>query len=198
MLNRLSALHRCSGARTRGFTLIELMIALTLLGVLLTLAAPSFTTWINNTRVRTVSDVLQNGVRLAQAEAVRRNRTVVFFLTDDDPADDDAAAAENGANWGVRTLPLLTDETAEFVRGGPLSDAEAAVTVTGPSALCFNAAGQQVSIASQGCDTTAARYGVNSTSADRRLRVDVSIGGRVRMCDPAKTLSATAPDGCEA
>ena len=31
---------------------------------------------------------------------------------------------------------------------------------------------------------------------DRPLRVLVSLGGQVRMCDPAKILSAAAPEGC--
>lgn len=180
-----------------GFTLVELMITLVVLGILLALAAPSFNTWINNTRVRTVSETLQNGIRLAQAEAVRRNRTVVFFLTNAEPAAG-AASAENGRNWGIRTVSLFTGDGEEFVRGGALSDVAAGVSITGPAALCFSAAGQQRTIPAQDCTTAAAQYTVARTGADRNLRVDVSIGGRVRMCDPAKTLSATHPDGCDA
>jgi hypothetical protein len=51
--------------------------------LLLGLAAPSFSQWTRNAQVRTVTDALQSGARLAQAEAVRRNRQVVFFLTND-------------------------------------------------------------------------------------------------------------------
>ena len=66
--------------RRHGFTLVELMVTISLLAILLALAAPSFSTWIRNAQVRTVSDSLQNGIRLAQAEAIRRHRQVVFFL----------------------------------------------------------------------------------------------------------------------
>ena len=74
------------GAHQRGLTLVELLVTVTLLVILLFLAAPNFTTWINNTRVRTVAEVLQNSVRFAQAEAIRRNRSVVFYLTNAEPS----------------------------------------------------------------------------------------------------------------
>jgi type IV fimbrial biogenesis protein FimT len=32
--------------------------------------------------------------------------------------------------------------------------------------------------------------------SDRPLRVLVALSGQVRQCDPARTLSSTAPDGC--
>lgn len=183
----------------RGFTLVELMITLTVLGILLALSVPSFNGWIRNTRVRTVADTLQNGLRLAQAEAVRRNRTVEFFLTNAEPGVS-AVSVAGGRNWGIRTLPLFTGDPAEFVRGAALSDVAAMVTIAGPQALCINAAGQQIEIISLGCliDPAAptARYDLTITGGDRPLRVTSSIGGRVRMCDPAKTLSATNPDGC--
>lgn len=83
----------------RGLTLVELLVAMALMVILLFLAAPNFTTWINNTRIRTVSEVLQNGARFAQAEAIRRNRSVVFYLTNAEPSLA-AAAAANGSNWG--------------------------------------------------------------------------------------------------
>jgi type IV fimbrial biogenesis protein FimT len=199
MLSRLEGRARRDRAMS-GFTLIELMVTVTMLGILLTLAGPSFGTWISNTRVRTVSDTLQNGVRLAQAEAVRRNRTVAFFLTNAEPSTA-ATAVANGSNWGIRTLPLLTEDPAatadeRFVRGGALADVAAGVTITGPIALCFNAAGRQIANAGEGCAVGNARYTVARSGSDRPLRLDVSIGGRVRMCDPAKTLSATNPEGC--
>lgn len=194
-----------SGHRTcRGFTLVELMVTISLLAILLAVAVPSFNSWIRNTRVRTTAQVLQDGLRLAQAEAVRRNRTVSFFLTADPSPTASAVAVANGSNWGVRTLPLITDEVAAFIRGGALEGVVAGVTITGPIAVCFNAAGQQIANAAEGCAINpaapTATFDVAHTNAvageDRALRVTASLGGRVRMCDPAKALSTTNPDGC--
>lgn len=183
-------------ARQRGLTLVELMVTIAILAMLLFLTAPDFRAWIQNTRVRSVAEALQNGVRQAQADAVRLNRTVVFYLTNAEPGLG-AAATANGVNWGMRTIPLLQGEAAVFLRGGAFSDVAPNVSITGPATLCFNSAGQQVAVAAEACAVAVTNYDVSGPTADlRRLRVTVALGGRARMCDRAKTLSAANPDGC--
>jgi len=201
--------------RQRGFTLVELMISIALLGLLMALAAPSFSTWIRNSQVRSMSQTLANGVRVAQSEAVRRNRQVVFFLTNAQPGLA-ATAAENGVNWVIRWIPLPGDTVTAaapanepFVEGGAISDVGGGVGVTGPAAICFNAQGRRVAATAATTGVTGAvctvdadeplpSYVVERAGASRALRVTVSLGGQVRMCDPARTLSADAPDGCPA
>jgi len=201
--------------RQRGFTLVELMISIALLGLLMALAAPSFSTWIRNSQVRSMSQTLANGVRVAQSEAVRRNRQVVFFLTNAQPGLA-ATAAENGVNWVIRWIPLPGDTVTAaapanepFVEGGAISDVGGGVGVTGPAAICFNAQGRRVAataattgvtgaVCTVDADEPLASYVVERAGASRALRVTVSLGGQVRMCDPARTLSADAPDGCPA
>lgn len=193
----------------RGFTLVELVVTIALLGVLMGLAAPSFTTWVRNAQLRTVSDALQNGVRLAQTEAVRRSRQVVFFLTNTSSCTTSTSPAANGAFWAIKTVPLTSGETAEMVQCGNLSDRTGSVGITGPTAICFNSLGRQVANTSPGIGSTAcslassglSTYSVEFASAktnDRPLRVLVTLGGQIRMCDPARTLSSTNPDGCPA
>lgn len=182
-------------SRVRGITLIEILVTLAIFVMLLFAAAPNLSAWIQGTRMRTVSETLQNGVRQAQAEALRRNRTVVFFLTNAEPAIN-AAAEDNGRNWGLRTLPLFVGDNAEFLRGGSLSDVADGVAIAGPAALCFNAAGQQATVVAEGCAVGVTNYDISRAGADRRLRIVVALGGRVRMCDPDKVLSANHPDGC--
>ena len=200
MLSRVSP----SSRRARGFTLIELMVTISLLGVLLGLAAPSFSLWTRNAKVRTVSDALQNGTRLAQTEAVRRNRQVVFFLSNDAACSATTAPAANGSNWAIRTVPLTAGDPVQTVQCGNLADIAGGVAITGPTAICFNSMGRQAANASPGAGSatcTLAASGVSSydiaaLGSDRPLRVIVTLGGQVRQCDPARTLSATAPDGC--
>jgi type IV fimbrial biogenesis protein FimT len=190
--------------RQRGFTLVELVVTIALLGVLLGLAAPAFTTWTRNAQVRTVSDALQNGARLAQTEALRRSRQVVFFLTNDSACNTSTAPAANGGFWAIRTVPLTSGETAQVVQCGNLSDRAAGVAIAGPTAICFNSLGRQVANASPGIGTTpctlassgVSTYNFSGTGADRALRVLVGLGGQVRQCDPARSLSSSNPDGC--
>ena len=66
--------------RLRGFSLIELMVGLAILGVLLAAGAPSFRTWLNNTQIRNAAEAIQNGLQQARAAAVQRNSLVVFTL----------------------------------------------------------------------------------------------------------------------
>jgi len=197
---------RRHGARQRGVTLVELMVTLVLMSLLLGLAAPNFRVWVRNAQVRTVSDALQNGMRLAQNEALRRSRQVVFFLTNDAACTNGIAANANGVNWSIRTVPMTAGESSVVVQCGVLSDVAAGVAINGPTAVCFNSMGRQAENASTGVNngnctlavSGVSSYNVSATGADRALRVLLTLGGQARLCDPARTLSNSAPDGCPA
>lgn len=196
-----------SPRRERGVTLIEILIAFVLLGFLITLSLPSFAAWISNAKVRTVAESLQQGVRTAQAEAVRRNRQVVLFFTNQTPAGVGPAAIAGGRNWSVQTVQQFGAADAQFVQGGALTDVASDVTIasetaTPVTALCFNSMGRLVVNANPGpsggsCAAASADLRVASTSSDRPLRVLVGVAGQVRLCDPKRpTLSESSPDGC--
>lgn len=210
MLNRRRATRHW-----RGFTLIELLVTVSLVAILLRLAVPSFSTWIANNRVRTVADALQNGLRTATAEALRRNRQVAFTLTNQEPSNTSAAAA-NGNNWAVHSLPALQSETGPvLVRSGSFGNSAGGTTISGPAALCINSAGRVVennatgvpnatcsATPSQNCaagttglTSLAACYLIAAPGSDRTLQVTVGLSGQVRMCDP-KRSQTTSPDGC--
>lgn len=192
-------------ARQSGFTLLEVMVALSVFALLVALGVPALRTWISNTRVRAVADGLQNGIRLAQAESLRRSRLVVFSLTNNAAAPFTATAG--GKYWYVETVPSMLDgsETPWLIESGALSTAPA-LTVAGPAAICFNSAGRLVASGTAGvtgvtggatCTTAPVPvYNILLPGADRSLRVNVSLGGQVHMCDPNKALTPTNPDGC--
>ena len=190
----------------RGLTLVELMVTIALLSLLLGLAMPSFGLWTRNAKVRTVSDSLITGVRLAQSEAVRRNRQVVLFLTSTKTCGSGTTASANAAYWAVRTVALVNGEAVETVQCGVLADTAEGVTLTGPTALCFNSAGRQVANADPGVGGSActlaasgvSTYDVAMPMGDRPLRVLISLSGQARMCDTARTLAPTNTDGCPA
>jgi type IV fimbrial biogenesis protein FimT len=81
-------------ARLRGFTLLELVVALTIMGMLLMLGMPSFTTFLRNSEVRSTAESISNGLRAARSEATRLNRPVSFTL-----------AAGTDASWAI-TRPI--------------------------------------------------------------------------------------------
>lgn len=201
--------HLGAGRRetSRGFTLIELLVTFAVIGILVKLALPSFSTWIGNTQIRMVAESLQNGIRLAQGEAVRRNRQVVLSFTEGIPARNVAAMA-GGRNWSLQTVPQFGAADGEFVQGGAFADLASNVTIASVgapvSALCFNSSGRMVINASPGptssvCAAANATFSIDRANADRPLRMIVNVGGQMRLCDPNRpTLSATSADGCPA
>jgi type IV fimbrial biogenesis protein FimT len=201
--------------RSSGFTLIELMVTITLLAILMLLAIPAFGTWSADARVRSTAESLQNALRMAQLTAVARSRPTVFALTNATPAAN-AAPVANGRSWYIEALPMADEDedkvSDSFIQGATVAG-QYGVTIAGPASLFFNSLGRQVTKTLTKPSTTCTAptddntvttksdtlgtYTVSKAGASRKLLVRVYLGGRVRMCDAAKTLiNNENPDGC--
>ena len=163
----------------RGFTLVELMIAVVIAAILLALGLPAFTTWIANIAIRTNAEAITSGIQLARTEAVRRNTAVRVVLT----------AA--GTSW---TVAQDSDGTViqEYGGEGRADTVTVSFCPTGGRTLTFNALGG-VNEA-----TPISQIAVNSSTISatqaRRMCVVVFPGGGARMCDPQRLT--TDPQGC--
>lgn len=194
--------------RDRGFTLIELMIALVLLGVIVMLALPSFTSMMHNMRLRNSAEAILTGLQTARSQALQRNANVEFLLMNEAlDATNVAGFVPNttGPAWAIRVRN--PDLSYEFVEGRGLQEgtnqasgatsmvATAATNLPATDVITFSALGQ-TDIASglvarfditHPLASSEDRYKCQPTGEMRCLRVEVSPGGRVRMCDPAVT-----------
>ena len=205
----------------QGFTLVELLITVAVFGMLLALAAPSFSSWIRNAKVRTAAEAILNGLQLARGEAVRRNVQVRFQLTDsigDDcvlkPTSSDQI--KSNTNWVVSLdNPAGKCASAPINEGIPLADNPAPRIIQVRSAgesssniLANSSAGNYVQFNSLGRltpippATAPVAEAINVTPANldctnvRCLRVTVSVGGQIRLCDPAANLKSTDTQRC--
>jgi len=195
-----------------GFSLIELMITLAVLGMMFMIALPSMGTWLQNTQIRTSADAMQAGLQLARAEALKRNTTVRFQLVD--TLTSACALSATGRNWvvsladtnGLCNLDASETTAPQIIqkRSSAEGSPNAVVTATGGSSVWFNGLGRTVQpptapAALTQINITNPINGACKTSAGnepmRCLRITVNTGGTVRMCDPAVD-DATDPRKC--
>jgi len=198
-------------SNSRGFTLVELMVVITIIAILVLLGAPEFRIWQANSQIRGVAEAFQNDLRAAQAEAVKRNRRVALVLTNAGVSDNTNFAAANPArNWAVITLPLTGSAEASSFISSHIQNAGSNTLVTGGVGLiCFNSVGRltgSAEIARAGnvqCANPAVSYDFDISRSDldsdqlRPLRLQVRLGGQIRLCDPSRSID-DAPDGCVA
>jgi len=190
-----------------GFSVIELAITLALIAILMVLVLPSIGKWTADAHTRAAAESLTTAIRQTQSTAVARGRTSLFALTSATPPVVTSTPAANSPNWFSEINPMGgSDETQSSPNILILKSTEGTqhgVTISdGPALLCFNALGRLTTLTSganslgTACSASNTYYTVSRTNATRSFRVYVYAGGRVRMCDAAKTLSATNPDGC--
>lgn len=67
--------------KTRGFTLVELMVTIAIMGVMAAIAMPSMTNFIANSRIKNRADQVATLFRFAKGEAVRLNAPVLVCGT---------------------------------------------------------------------------------------------------------------------
>jgi type IV fimbrial biogenesis protein FimT len=162
--------------KQQGFSLVELMIGVTVLVTLTSLAIPSFKSSIGNAEIRTVAESVKNGLQLARLEAIKRNTEIKFTLTTD-------TAWEYGCNTASSTCPAKIN--SKNAKEGASSNIS--LTITTGNTVIFNSLGLRDT------ESTISRVDIsntNLTTTERKpLRITVSAGGSAKVCDPAVTAT---------
>ncbi|WP_374243398.1 Tfp pilus assembly protein FimT/FimU [Zoogloea sp.] len=184
----------------RGTTLLELIITVAIVGILMAVGVPQLGDWVRRNSVASAAEIVQNGLRQAEAEAIRRNQRVEFLLTNDDPSKEKIkalSAAINGSNWASRVLGAdftpLSDVSMAYVNAFRMKDVSSDVALEGPANLVFTGTGRVLDIKGAAVSEYMV-FRVTRPGADRVMCVFVTPGGGVRTCDPA--ISAGKPFAC--
>ena len=179
--------------RQRGFTLVELMIGLAIVGLLLMQAIPSFSAWIQNMQVRNSAEALLNGLQLARTQAVRSNASTELVLLTGEPLPRNVGAASSvaGSNWIVRNYQAGGSYTAsDFVQGRSGKDgSKSAVVAADQGSFVFTPLGRLLN--PPAADVT---INVSSPTSTRPMRLIISPGGQFLMCDPDATAKSANPN----
>ncbi len=172
----------------RGFTLIEIMVSLTVLGILLMVALPNFSEWLQNQQLRAASEATLNGLQAARGAAIRRNVLVQFV-------------SGPGTGWSVTEVGTgLLVQSRAHEEGSP--NAVLTIAPAGATTVTFGPLGSVV--ANFDGSPTVTQFDVGNLAGGscqpagpmRCLRVTISGGGSLRLCDPTSTLPANDPRAC--
>jgi type IV fimbrial biogenesis protein FimT len=68
-------------AHKMGFTLLELMIIVAILGILVALAAPSLTSILERRKIIAAAEAIQSDLRWTRSEAIKRNTDITITFT---------------------------------------------------------------------------------------------------------------------
>lgn len=186
-----------------GFNLIEVMVALTVLGVLITLGAPSFSEWAQSQRIRASAEAILNGMQAARAEAIKQNLPIVLGFEPPMsgwticPA---AVAAGAPCDSTTPAASVIQSKSAQENAGG----ARIVQTPNAATMLTFSPLGAVVAKnPDDSLPVTRVDVYYNDPSlciaaggTMRCLRVVASGGGTLRMCDPTPTIVAPDPRAC--
>jgi type IV fimbrial biogenesis protein FimT len=141
------------GTRQHGFTLWELMMAVVVAGIILSLAVPSFQDFHRSNAMAAVANDFVTGALLARSEAVKRQAPVTLCTTDDPAASTPTCTVSSGGAFVV-----FVDENGN----GDLTDAtDGNATIDGDDELVLlrsEAAGGRMGVF---IDTHFVTYGAN-------------------------------------
>lgn len=172
-----------------GFTLIELMVTVSLIAILLGIGVPAMRTFLVNSAVSNLGNEFLLGASYSRAEAIARNQCVTMCITDDPSA---AAPVCNGAGsdwnagWIIFSNPkcdnVATDATAELLKIYLGDPSVATMPVSGNlRTLRYDSRGMMPSLS-----PVSLALGPKGLTATRTLCIDAA--GRARIANTGSTI----------
>jgi Tfp pilus assembly protein FimT len=207
LLGQPSLLGPVNGMRrsSRGLTLIELGLALAVVGVLLTLAIPSFRDFILVQRLKGVQAELVTDLAFARSEAASRGQAVTFRLSEVSAAaplscyiifTDTAAVPSTACDCQRPEGARCTGTTATEIRTVGVAQSSG-VRLSIPRffqrQVAFDPANGSILLAPSNTLRGDAYAVLASIDDARSLRTDVSRAGRASACVPAGSTIGGPP-----
>lgn len=204
--NRVIQLHQqpqllTARPASRGFTLIEVLVVLTISAILIAIAVPSFEGTISRSRLRDAAQTLHASLQLARSEAIRRATPVTICrVTNPNAAlplcNNAAAGGVPAGDWGSGWVVFAEEAPAGTV--GVADAGDTVIQVQDPvgvgnarrAELIHPAAGGVITFSPVGLRTGGGApeltFNVNYPQAalgamERQLQVVLSLVGQIRV-----------------
>jgi len=163
--------------QTAGFTLTELMVTIAIVGIIASMAVPSFQDMIERNRLKEAAESLKSDLMFARTEAIKQSTNL------------NVSIAINGSSWcyGI-------DEDNSSCNCSTAGDC-AIKTVDGSQfqGVTLDADDDTVFDFRRG---TATAIGSTLSTSHYAARLIVSNSGRIRICSPDSTKAIGGYDGC--
>jgi type IV fimbrial biogenesis protein FimT len=200
-------------AQARGFTLVEALVAMAVLGLVLGIGIPSMANWATTTKARAASEFYAEGMEMARNQALAHNSASRLVLSSNaasgqfdwqvDVCFPTAAAPcnDSSGDWSTTTAPAASDPAGttgfkSVQRSAnalpPTSVLHTTLTPSGAQAVYFTPIGwvdQTVTPSLASINLAPAKPGAFRASA-----VVVTLAGTVSKCDP--NVAAHDSRGC--
>jgi len=182
--------RRIRAQRIAGFSLIELMVALAIFGLLLMLAGPQYAKLMGDSQIRNAAEAMLNGVQQAQSRAIHSNTQARLQVN-------------TATGWQViETIEGVDNVVQVYSKTDGAPRANVALVPADATQITFDGFGRVM--LPKNADGTNPLTCIKVTNPDvpsgaRNLNVAISssgIGVGTKLCDP--NVATTEPQGCPA
>jgi type IV fimbrial biogenesis protein FimT len=108
--------------RPRGFTLVELMVTVTVLGIMMAIGLPSLMSWLSASRTNAMPEFYLDGLRKARDGAIKHNAAARLVLSTN---------ANGQFDWQIDWCAPVTGTPCNDTSGAWSTTASAVSTVSG-------------------------------------------------------------------
>jgi prepilin-type N-terminal cleavage/methylation domain-containing protein len=201
-------MRRLNVDKNQGFTLLEILIALAITGILAALTGPNLLAWLNSNKVQEATDSIQSALRDAQRQAIRLGRICTINFTNGTgtnptvyrqiTASEPGCLVATNTNAGSLSLPqevfMVVDNFPDVPPDGDIPGVQFSFRGHVPELTFLPRANQAIIVLYPAANATAAPY----PNKERKCIVIASMLGMVKQGtyngDPLGTLDA---NNCE-
>jgi prepilin-type N-terminal cleavage/methylation domain-containing protein len=201
-------MRRLNVDKNQGFTLLEILIALAITGILAALTGPNLLAWLNSNKVQEATDSIQSALRDAQRQAIRLGRICTINFTNGTgtnptvyrqiTASEPGCLVATNTNAGSLSLPqevfMVVNKFLDVPPDGDIPGVQFSFRGHVPELTFLPRANQAIIVLYPAANATAAPY----PNQERKCIVIASMLGMVKQGtytgDPLGTLDA---NNCE-